>query len=179
VEAPAAVHGKPVEVSHESKEGTAEVEQEDKPRSAVAAEYLAHGYLLSDAAIEKAIATDKQYGISNRFLSFFNPLAAKVHGAAQPALDRASTKLAEVDEKQGLSLKANAAAIIGGKYYQAALSSPFGSKVHSFYTTTHKQVLDVHEEAVRIKEAKKAAAPSTTAAATSVPASDTVPTTIA
>lgn len=32
----------------------------DKPHSAIAAEYLAHGYLLSDTAIEKAIAADKR-----------------------------------------------------------------------------------------------------------------------
>lgn len=64
----------------------------DKPRSAIIAEYLAHGYVLSDAALERAIKMDQQYGISTRFLSFFNPLASKVSTAAQPHVDRATTK---------------------------------------------------------------------------------------
>ncbi|ORY73878.1 hypothetical protein BCR35DRAFT_281487 [Leucosporidium creatinivorum] len=173
VEAPALANVKPVESTAQTpseKEGH-DVEQEDKPRSAVLAEYLAHGYTFSDDIIEKSIAADKQYGISSRFLSFFNPLATKVSTAAQPHVERASEKLAQVDEKQGLSLKANAAAIIGAKYYQAALSSTVGSKVHAFYTNTSKQVLDVHEEALRIKESKKAAASPTPASAdTTAPA---------
>ena len=49
-----------------------------------------------------------EYGISAKFLSYFTPLAAKVQGAAQPHVDRAATKLHEVDDKQGLSLKASA-----------------------------------------------------------------------
>lgn len=43
------------------------------------------------------------------------------------------------------------------QYYTKAISSPFGQKVHAFYTTTSKQVLDIHEEARRIAEAHKAA----------------------
>ena len=41
------------------------------------------------------------------------------------------------------------------QYYAKALSSPFGQKVKAFYTTTSKQVLDIHEEARRIAEAHK------------------------
>ena len=44
------------------------------------------------------------------------------------------------------------------QYYSRALSSPFGLKVKAFYTTTSKQVLDIHEEARRIHETHKAAA---------------------
>lgn len=43
----------------------------------------------------------------------------------------------------------------GSKYYTAALNSPVGAKVQAFYTTAAKQVHDVHEEALRISEAKK------------------------
>jgi hypothetical protein len=46
-------------------------------------------------------------------LSFFGPLAQKVQGVAAPHVEKATHKLAEVDEKQGLSLKANA-----GAYFQ-------------------------------------------------------------
>ena len=43
------------------------------------------------------------------------------------------------------------------QYYSKALSSPLGQKVLSFYTTTSKQVLDIHEEARRLAQEQKAA----------------------
>jgi hypothetical protein len=101
-----------------------------------------------------------EYGISQRFLAFFTPLANKVQAVAQPHVERATEKVAEVDKQQGVSLKIHAAGILSAKYYQAALNSPFGQKVLSFYTTTKKEVQDVHEEALRIKENKKSSSSS-------------------
>merc|ERR1711881_700929 len=43
------------------------ISQEDKPRSRIVAEYLAHGYTLSDNVIQSAIAFDQKNGLSNRF----------------------------------------------------------------------------------------------------------------
>lgn len=45
--------------------------------------------------------------------------------------------------------------IIIGQYYSRALSSPWGQKVFQFYTTTAKQVFDIHEEARRIADTHK------------------------
>lgn len=45
------------DASHQHHEGE-DIDQEAKPRSAVLAELLAHGYQLSDNALEKAIAVD-------------------------------------------------------------------------------------------------------------------------
>lgn len=42
------------------------IEQEEKPRSRIIAEYLAQGYAISDNVIEKALALDKQHGMSTR-----------------------------------------------------------------------------------------------------------------
>ncbi|GAA5842635.1 hypothetical protein JCM11251_007747 [Rhodosporidiobolus azoricus] len=171
VEAPKLANVKPIESTAQTpaEKNGEEIEQEDKPHSAKIAEYLAHGYAIGDATVAKAIEADKSYGISQRFLSFFNPLKEK----AQPSIEKATQKLHEVDEKQGLSLKAKAGLIIGSKYYTAALNSPFGHRVHSFYTTAAKQVTDVHEEALRIKSsradataANEAPLPSTGTAAT-------------
>jgi len=155
VDAPAAAS--PTGEAHLHHDGD-EIEQEDKPRSAIAAEYLAHGYFLSDAAIQRAIEADHKYGISSKFLSYFNPLADKVATAAQPHVERAATKAKAVDEKRGLSLKAQAGWTVGSKYYQSALASPFGAKVKAFYSSTAKEAQHIHEEALRIKEAKKAKA---------------------
>jgi RNA recognition motif-containing protein len=52
--------------SDESKEGDHHLEQEEKPRSRIFAEYLAQGYAISDKAIEKALALDQQHGVSSR-----------------------------------------------------------------------------------------------------------------
>merc|ERR1712144_142885 len=46
-----------------------EITQEEKPRARIAAEYIAHGYVLGDQAIQKAIDLDTKHGVSNRFLS--------------------------------------------------------------------------------------------------------------
>ncbi len=45
--------------------------------------------------------------------------------------------------------------IITLQYYEKALQSTWGSTIFSFYTTTAKQVSDVHAEAVRLNEDKK------------------------
>ena len=41
---------------------------------AVAAEYLARGYTLSDQVLQRAIELDKEHGISGRFLSYIQSL---------------------------------------------------------------------------------------------------------
>jgi hypothetical protein len=52
-------------------------------------------------------------------------------------------KTKEVDQNRGVSARFN-------DYYSKAIGTGVGQRVHSFYTTTTKQVLDVHEEAKRI-----------------------------
>jgi hypothetical protein len=41
------------------------------------------------------------------------------------------------------------------QYYAKALSSTYGEKVRAFYTTTTKQVQDIHEEAKRLAHLQK------------------------
>lgn len=43
------------------------------------------------------------------------------------------------------------------QYYSKALGTPVGQKVRLFYTSTSKQVLDIHEEARRIAAEHKTA----------------------
>ncbi|KAI7383123.1 hypothetical protein KC332_g16371, partial [Hortaea werneckii] len=54
--------------SYDEKGEDGEIPQEDKPRSRIVAEYLAHGYALSDNAVQRAIQMDQQHGVSNRFM---------------------------------------------------------------------------------------------------------------
>jgi len=139
-----------------------DISQEDKPRAAIVAEYLAHGYVMGDHVIEKAIDFDQKQGISSRFLNFFNSLDQKagaklvgedktVSGKVTEQAQAVLAKTKEVDQNRGVSSTFD-------NYYRKALGTSVGQRVHSFYTTTQKQVLDVHEEARRIADEKKAAA---------------------
>lgn len=60
------------------------------------------------------------------------------------------------------------------KYYTKAFSSPLGQKVRDFYTTTSKQVLDIHEEASRIAAAQTGHT-SSTSGTTAVTAAEPAP----
>merc|ERR1712036_4386 len=42
------------------------------PRSRIFAEYLAHGYVISDKAIARALALDQQHGVSQKFTSYLS-----------------------------------------------------------------------------------------------------------
>ncbi|TFK48622.1 hypothetical protein OE88DRAFT_1810070 [Heliocybe sulcata] len=136
------------------------IDQEHKPRAGIVAEYLARGYTLSDGVLQRAIEMDTQKGISKRFLAYFNSLdqtlGAKtlgenqtITGKVQSAVAAATQQAKTVDEQKGISRSAT-------EYYSKALSSPWGQKVRQFYTTTSKQVLDIHEEARRIADQHKA-----------------------
>ncbi|KZT36657.1 hypothetical protein SISSUDRAFT_1007301, partial [Sistotremastrum suecicum HHB10207 ss-3] len=155
-----AVHPDEDPTTHES-EHDGPIEQSDKPRAGIAAEYLAKGYVLSDHVLQRAIDLDNKNGISKRFLTYWNSLdntlGTKLIGENQTLSGKVSqhygtavSQARAVDEQRGISRQAS-------DYYSKAISSPFGHRVHAFYTTTSKQVFDIHEEARRIAESHKAA----------------------
>ncbi|KAF8440968.1 hypothetical protein L210DRAFT_3612169 [Boletus edulis BED1] len=138
------------------------VEQSDKPRAGIAAEYLAHGHMLTDDILRRAIDIDNKNGISKKFLSFMSGLDKSVgqkalgpeqtvSGKLQTTLKEAHTRVKTIDEQKGYSKVAR-------EYYAKALASPLGQSVLSFYTSTSKQVRDIHEESLRIKASKTEAA---------------------
>lgn len=119
--------------------------QEDKPRSRILAEYLAHGYVVSDKAIERAIALDQQHGVSNRFMSALQNFDAK-YGVSE--------KTAQVDQKLGVSDRAHQGWLGLNSYFEAAVNTPTGQRVRAFYDQGSKQVLDVHNEAKHLASLK-------------------------
>lgn len=143
-------------------------EQSDKPRAAIAAEYLAKGYGLSDQILQRAIEIDTKHGISTRFLTYFQTIDTKlgektlgrektISGKIQETFNQATAAAQNVDKQQGISSTAH-------DYYTKALASPWGQKVLSFYTSTSKQVLDIHEEARRIAGENKNNSPTSATA---------------
>ncbi|KAJ3887680.1 hypothetical protein GG344DRAFT_80506 [Lentinula edodes] len=123
------------------------IDQTDKPRAGIAAEYLAKGYTLSDSILQQAIEMDSNLdtGIGSRALGPDKTISGKLQETLAAATQQAKT----VDEQKGVSKTAH-------EYYTKALGSPFGKKVFEFYTSTSKQVLDIHEEAKRIHSTHKA-----------------------
>lgn len=122
-----------------------EIEQEDKPRSRIIAEYLAHGYVVSDNAIQKAIALDQKHGFSNRFTSALNNFDKKFN---------ASERAKGLDENYQISNKAASGWRGLHSYFEKALGHPSGQKLRDFYVQTDKQVRDIHAEARRLADLK-------------------------
>lgn len=147
---------------------TDEITQEEKPRSRILAEYLAHGYVVGDATLQRAIELDQKHGVSSRFVNTLQGLDAKYH-----ATDRAKT----ADQSYGLTQRATT--LFGGlnSYFEKAVcistpvffaiilmltrsllpqtNTPTGKKLVNFYTQGSQQVQDIHTEARRLADLKK------------------------
>jgi hypothetical protein len=125
---------------------TDEITQEEKPRARILAEYLAQGYVVGDAAIQRALELDQTHGVSARFLTTLNGLDQKIH-----ASDRARA----TDQTYGLSTRANTFFSGLHSYFEKASNTPTGKKLVKFYEDGQKQVIEVHDEARRLADLKK------------------------
>lgn len=130
----------------ETKEEEHHIAQEDKPRSRIVAEYLAHGYVVSDNAIMKAIALDQKHGVSNRFTSALTNFDKKYN---------ATERARGIDDSYKISTKAATGWRGLSSYFEKALESPSGQKLRDFYVQTDKQVRDIHAEARRLADLKQ------------------------
>ena len=109
------------------------------------AEYLAHGYVISDQAIQSAISLDNKHGVSTRFTNALTAFDSKYK-----ATDRAKG----IDASYGIIDKANAGWKGINSYFEKALGTPTGQKLANFYTQGDKQVRDIHAEARRLADMK-------------------------
>lgn len=160
-----AASGKTAGAGDEAHEGE-NIAQEDKPRSRVLAEYLAHGYVVSDKAIERAIALDQQHGMSNRFLSALQNFDSKF---------KVSERTSQVDQRYGVSNRAQQGWSGLNSYFEQAVNTPTGQKLRSFYETGSKQVMDVHNEAKHLASLKTGKPESSIMSPTSPEKGTTVP----
>ncbi|PWW73609.1 hypothetical protein C7212DRAFT_359356 [Tuber magnatum] len=126
------------------------VQQEDKPKTAILAEYLSHGYVIGDSALQKGIEVDSKHGISNRFLSTLNSALHAVDSRVH-ATDTAKS----VDNQYHVSDRALEARNTLTTYFERALGTPTGQKIRSFYEQGGKSLLDIHNEAKRLAELRK------------------------
>ena len=122
-----------------------DISQEDKPRSRIVAEYLAHGYVISDHAIQRAITLDNKHGVSSRFTNALSAFDAKY---------KASDRAKGLDQSYGITEKANTGWRGMTSYFEKAMGTPTGQKLAAFYTQSDKQVRDIHAEARRLADLK-------------------------
>jgi RNA recognition motif-containing protein len=132
--------------SHNTERDSDEITQEEKPRTRIVAEYLAHGYVVGDQAIQRAIDLDQKHGVSNRFLSTLDSLNKKY---------AATDKARAVDQSYGVTPKVSSLLTGLTSYYEKAAGTPSGQKLVNFYTQTARQVQDIHAEARRLADLKK------------------------
>lgn len=123
-----------------------EITQEDKPCSRIVAEYLAHGYVLGDQTLHRAIDLDNKHGLTNRFLSTLKKFDSKY---------QATDKAKSMDQSYGVTPKVNNILTGLSTYYEKAAGTPSGKKIVNFYTQTSRQVVDIHNEARRLADLKK------------------------
>jgi RNA recognition motif-containing protein len=134
--------------THNGERDTDEITQEEKPRSRIIAEYLAHGYVISDTAAQRAIDLDQKHGVSSRFMQTLQRLDSKY---------KATDKARGVDQTYGVTPRVNSLLSGLNSYYEKAAGTPTGQKLVNFYTQTSRQVLDIHNEARRLADIKKEA----------------------
>ncbi|KAK9465595.1 hypothetical protein V1512DRAFT_265443 [Lipomyces arxii] len=132
--------------TNEAPASYSDISQEDKPKSAIMAELLSHGFVLTDVAIEKSAEFDQTHGISSRFTNFVSSLDSK-YGI--------STSAHSADDKYSIS--ANAAAVESTvlKYLDKALGTAPGVKVRKFYNDAFKTVADIRAEARRLADIRE------------------------
>lgn len=107
---------------------------------------LAHGYVVAEQGLAKAISLDEQHGISARFVSTLKQLDERTH-----ATDHARA----ADASYGLTQRASSLLTGLGSYFEKAKDTPTGKRLVDFYTTSQRQVQDIHNEARRLAELKK------------------------
>lgn len=100
-----------------------EITQEEKPRSRILAEYLAHGYVIGDAALQRALDLDQQHGVTNKFVTKITELDGKYH-----ATDRART----ADQSYGITQRASTIFSGLSSYFEKATNTPTGKKLVDF-----------------------------------------------
>lgn len=123
------------------------ITQEEKPRARILAEILAHGYLVADTGLQTAIALDEKHQVTTKFVNTVKQLDERTH---------ASDKAKAADQSYGLTARANSWLNGLGSYFEKVSEHPTGKKLVDFYTASSKQVQDIHNEAKRLADLKKA-----------------------
>lgn len=135
-----------------------DIVQEEKPKLAIVAQLLASGYKISDDLVARAISVDREKGISTKFRLFLTDLDNKYIHSTDPEstalknISKAQNQLTSIQNSwEGLKYQQKL-----NHYFDWALQSSVGVKVHEFYKQAVTEVKQVHAEATRLYNLKKA-----------------------
>merc|ERR1712029_1171219 len=137
-----------------------EITQEEKPRARIAAEYIAHGYVLGDQAIQKAIDLDTKHGVSNRFLSTLTNLDQKYHAFEKAAGTPTGQKLVNFytqSSKQVQDIHAEARRLADLKKQDSGVTKVPGTEKTTSPSTSTPSASAVASEGTGVVESTKVA----------------------
>lgn len=123
--------------------------QEGKPKSRIAAEILANGYMLQDHVVAKGLEYDNKYNVSSRLTGFLSSLQSSAKQFDEKY--RIWDKAVGIDQKYKIGEKVQTAAQTAQTKAQAALQTPTGQKVQDLANQTLAQIAAVHYEAKKIQ----------------------------
>ncbi|KAM3579475.1 Protein vip1, variant 2 [Umbelopsis sp. WA50703] len=123
--------------------------QEDKPKTRIIAELLAHGYMLQDQVVAKGLEYDRKYAVQSRVTSYLTGLQTRAKQLDDKY--RIWGKALELDQKYKIQEKAQGAFNVAQAKAQEALNTPTGQKVQDIANQTLAQVTAVHHEAKKIQ----------------------------
>ncbi|KAI5819309.1 hypothetical protein BZA77DRAFT_305070 [Pyronema omphalodes] len=129
-------------VLHPEAQSDAWMLPENKPKSAILAEYLANGYRIGDVALQKAIDLDNKYKLTSTFATYLGGF------------------IGAVDNTTGISETAKVTTDKAKQLANYFLETSAGKTIVDFYQKEAKQVMDIHNEALRLKGLKDTFGPS-------------------
>ncbi len=123
----------------------------DIARTTIVAEYLSHGYVLGDSALQKSMDFDKQHGLSGVFLTYLQAAGQKAQQLDQQY--HVSEKAQQLDQQYKVSDKVQEQTSVLSRYFESALdATAAGQVIRKFYTGAVHSVLDIHSEARRLAD---------------------------
>ncbi|KAK9382818.1 uncharacterized protein V2V93DRAFT_363583 [Kockiozyma suomiensis] len=122
-----------------------DVPQEAKPKAAVLAEIMSHGYKLSDKALQRATELDEKHGISSRFSKFLSDMDSKYDLS-----NKAASTAHAADEKYSIREHIQRTQGVLHRYFEKAMDNQAGGQVRKFYADASKTAADIHNEAKRL-----------------------------
>lgn len=132
--------------------------QEDKPKGIIFAEILAAGYQLQDHIIQKGLAYDEAYGISERVRKFISSVQENILklDAKYKVVETVTAKASEIDARFAVQDKVKYAAAQAQETATYAFETSTGKRIAEFYNSTFQNVSGVHAMARKIADDKRA-----------------------
>merc|ERR1712093_44044 len=138
-----------------------EITQEEKPRARIAAEYIAHGYVLGDQAIQKAIdkakSVDQSYGVTQKANNLLTGLTSYFEKAAGTPTGQKLVNFYTQSSKQVQDIHAEARRLADLKKQDSGVTKVPGTEKTTSPSTSTPSASAVASEGTGVVESTKVA----------------------